>query len=71
MHEMKTPEVRSLEREVAGLSAMGRSVAALVADLELELRLAAQAVEAPIESNERWHRADIRRGRRPGFRPRR
>lgn len=74
MHETPHCEGRALARQVAGLSAMSRSVAALVADLERELRFAAQAVEAPVGPEPSWHRAHIgrsRRGRRPGVRPRR
>lgn len=70
MHEKTVREGRCLARQVAGLSAMGQSVAALVADLERELRVAAQAVEAPV-GPEPWHRAHVGNGRRPGFRPRR
>lgn len=71
MHESTRREGRSLARQVAGLSAMGQSVAALVADLERALRVAAQAVEAPVGPENTWHRAHVGNGRRPGFRPRR
>lgn len=59
MHEMTPRERLPLERPVAALSAMGRSVTALVADLELELRLAAQAVEAPVGPSHQRHRAHV------------
>lgn len=61
---------RCFDGTIGDLSALGRSVAALVADLELDLRLAARppTPQAP-QSPNRSHRVTTTRLRRPGFRP--
>lgn len=58
---------RCFDGTIGDLSALGRSVAALVADLELDLRLAARPPAPP--GPNRSHRVTTPRLRRPGFRP--
>lgn len=58
---------RCFDGTIGDLSGLGRSVAALVADLELDLRLAARPPAPP--GPNRSHRVTTPRLRRPGFRP--
>lgn len=59
-----------LSASVRVVSALGRSVSTLLAEMEHELRLMAADVMQPADI---WadHRPAVQRTRRPGFRPRR
>lgn len=54
-------------RSIAITSAIGRSVTTLLADMERELRIMAADLLDPTLPGE--HRPQLRRTRRPGFRP--
>lgn len=67
--ETPTPRPDRLGRSVTVVSAIGRSVSTLIAEMEHELRLMAADVMSPPSEAWREHRPSVGRARRSGFRP--